>query len=1087
MGSLKIGDLLCNPDGSISNVIAIHPLGKKQLYKFTFKDNSSCEVTDDHLWLAWKNRGSSKKNGKRFAGENGAKIWVTTELYKKVNEGRKFNIPINQPVTFTDSARYKRRPVNPYHLGVLLGDGCLNNTVRVSLADKEIADKIKNLCGNEINPIRQNKNLYTWSVKANSKTVDYLKSQGLYGKVANSKFIPKAYLLGSIEERWELLRGLMDTDGTVSKIGECTFSSASKQLVDDIAFLAHSLGAYVTYRLKYPFFKDKNGNRKEGQTSYIIRLKFREPEMAFYLPRKKNLCLIKPQSMSRQIVSIEKTTVEECQCITVSHPNGLYITNDFIVTHNSVALLMAALQYVDQPNYSALLLRRTYAELALPGALMDLAAEWLQPFRKTKEVHWAEKNKTYTFKSGATLTFGFLEHPNDKYRYQGAQFQFIGYDELTQFDEQDYIYLFSRSRRTKAMAENVPIRFRVASNPGGIGHCVPFGDVLTPKGWVPIQEITTKSEVFTVASDGKLNIAKVDQTHKSFYEGDMVNIKTRNLDITCTPNHSLPKLNELSGKFELTPFDNLPGQATLTRSVTWQSHKELKNFSPPEINLICRKSRHNQPDKISGDNYLKLLGWMLSEGFTSIRPLKHDWLFGIAQSKQINRMEIKTLLDSCGFIYRQTPTTFTVASKKWASYFKQFGKCRDKFIPQEIKALSKRQLQLLFDAMMAGDGCRNYYYTSSKRLADDFCEIAIKLGYIVKMNQRQRRNRQGLSYEISCTKTNSGGTYLSTGHHLYNVTTSCKRKSDITKTEFKGFIYCLGIDKTHTFIIRQNGSVWISGNSWVKKRFLSPEAKTKGRIFIPAILSDNKHLDYDSYVENLMEMDPIEREQLLNGDWEVSSGGKVFKREWFEILKSFLEFNPKTDHIQRVRYWDLAASDAEVSRAYGYKPAFTVGLKMAKLTRRGAQDLYIIENIKRFQKLPNDVEFEIIQTALQDGKQVDIWMEEEPGSSGKKVTEDYKKVLSGFNFHAQKESGSKVLRASKVASTAGNGQIKLIEGFWNNDFLDEVDYFPDSTYKDQVDCLSGAFDKLRFHDSYSVIPKAIGQENSSYWLSQSYI
>lgn len=74
----------------------------------------------------------------------------------------------------------------------------------------------------------------------------------------------------------------------------------------------------------------------------------------------------------------------------------------------SIALLMAALQYVDVPGYSALLLRRTFAELDLPGALMDLASEWLYPFRKSKEVHWSDKNKTYTFPNNASISFGYL-------------------------------------------------------------------------------------------------------------------------------------------------------------------------------------------------------------------------------------------------------------------------------------------------------------------------------------------------------------------------------------------------------------------------------------------------------------------------------------------------------------------------------------------------------------------------------------------------------------------------------------------------------------------------------------------------------
>ena len=109
----------------------------------------------------------------------------------------------------------------------------------------------------------------------------------------------------------------------------------------------------------------------------------------------------------------------------------------------SDALLMAALQYVSVPSYAALLLRRTYADLSLPGALMSRAFEWLIP----TDARWKSSEKTWVFPSGATLTFGYLDHSGSEYRYQSSEFQFIGFDELTQFRESQYRYLFSRLRR----------------------------------------------------------------------------------------------------------------------------------------------------------------------------------------------------------------------------------------------------------------------------------------------------------------------------------------------------------------------------------------------------------------------------------------------------------------------------------------------------------------------------------------------------------------------------------------------------------------------------------------------------------------
>lgn len=130
----------------------------------------------------------------------------------------------------------------------------------------------------------------------------------------------------------------------------------------------------------------------------------------------------------------------------------------------SDAILMAALQYVHVPGYAALILRRSYADLVLPGAIMNRALDWLAG----SDAKWNNKEKTFTFPSGATLTFGYLQTETDKYRYQGAEFQFIGFDELTQFTSSQYLYLFSRLRRLKT--SDIPLRMRGASNPGGVGH-----------------------------------------------------------------------------------------------------------------------------------------------------------------------------------------------------------------------------------------------------------------------------------------------------------------------------------------------------------------------------------------------------------------------------------------------------------------------------------------------------------------------------------------------------------------------------------------------------------------------------------------
>ena len=171
----------------------------------------------------------------------------------------------------------------------------------------------------------------------------------------------------------------------------------------------------------------------------------------------------------------------------------------------SDALLMAALQYVHVPGYAAIILRRTYADLALPGALLDRAREWLTG----TDARWNAQEKTWTFPSGATLTFGYLEQETQKYRYQSAEFQYIAFDELTQFSKTQYTYLFTRLRKpSNGALAAVPLRMRSASNPGNVGH--QWVKQRFIQGWdkrSPIYEREGRTFVFAMLTDN----AHIDQ------------------------------------------------------------------------------------------------------------------------------------------------------------------------------------------------------------------------------------------------------------------------------------------------------------------------------------------------------------------------------------------------------------------------------------------------------------------------------------------------------------------------------------------------------------------------------------------------
>lgn len=171
-------------------------------------------------------------------------------------------------------------------------------------------------------------------------------------------------------------------------------------------------------------------------------------------------------------ISVQK--IEGCssvpvKCIKIAHPSHTFLVGKTLIpTHNSDALLMGGLQYVDTKGYAGIIFRKTYADLTKPGALIDRAKEWLFKF---EDVRWNEKDKKFEFfaKYGphketiSILQFGYLENGNDKYNYQGGEYQFIGFDELTHIDMASYIYMFSRLRRLQGSP--VPLRVRGASNP----------------------------------------------------------------------------------------------------------------------------------------------------------------------------------------------------------------------------------------------------------------------------------------------------------------------------------------------------------------------------------------------------------------------------------------------------------------------------------------------------------------------------------------------------------------------------------------------------------------------------------------------
>ncbi len=239
------------------------------------------------------------------------------------------------------------------------------------------------------------------------------------------------------------------------------------------------------------------------------------------------------------------------------------------------------------------------------------------------------------------------------------------------------------------------------------------------------------------------------------------------------------------------------------------------------------------------------------------------------------------------------------------------------------------------------------------------------------------------------------------------------------------------------------------GHEWVRARFIDTEP-ADGRLFIPARLADNPHLDGELYRENLSELDAVTRAQLLEGDWQVRTEGALFQRDWLCVVEE------RPAQAQRVRYWDKAATEGGGARSAGV------------LIARTDRGLYYVEDVVCGQWSALKREQIMRATAERDGREVAIWTEQEPGSGGKESAEASVRNLAGFSVHTDRVSGSKCERAAPLAAQCEAGNVKIVRGAWNQGYLEELCSFPLGSFADQVDASSGAFNKLARNRQWSI-------------------
>lgn len=331
IGSLNIGDEVIGSDGKPTKIIAIHPQGIIDVYKMVFSDGTSTECSSEHLWLT-QTMSESRSNTWKLRDTKSLVGTVKNKHNQKIHK-----IPIARPIQFNKQDVV----ISPYILGALLGDGCFTgNSIGFTSADEGILNRIKELLPDTLNLVHRDG--YGYVIVNNNKDnvyIDYLRELGLWGHLGNTKFIPDIYKFNSVDIRLEVLRGLLDTDGCIFKHRSgnprIQFSSISEQLVDDVAFLVTSLGGVVHKRKRIYTDEDihtYNGKViKHKHNSYVLDIIININP--FFLSRKANQ--FKEMNPKRLISEIKHVGKKNCVCITIDNDNGLYLTNDAIVTHNS--------------------------------------------------------------------------------------------------------------------------------------------------------------------------------------------------------------------------------------------------------------------------------------------------------------------------------------------------------------------------------------------------------------------------------------------------------------------------------------------------------------------------------------------------------------------------------------------------------------------------------------------------------------------------------------------------------------------------------------------------------------------------------
>lgn len=328
MADMRVGSIVTGPDGGRRRVTHINDAGTHPVYRLHFRDGTSAECSPHHLWAVdkvWGGRGRVTIRTHEIA---------ESYIYRSPGGQTqyRYRLPQNSAIEFNSVGKL---PLNPYLVGALIGDGTLSNTsVRYTSADEEVINRVRASVPDGYVVTKEARYDYRITHHGGRGVKlpgprralrDALLAIGLSGLRSHEKYIPAIYLMASIGDRLDLLRGLMDTDGCASG-GRASYHTCSERLASDVLFLVRSLGGMATHSVK----PDHRGYRD----MYYIHVAMPDGVSPFSLNRKKAALSWRQHEFAKTITYVELLPSAPVRCITVDALDGQYITDGFAVTHN---------------------------------------------------------------------------------------------------------------------------------------------------------------------------------------------------------------------------------------------------------------------------------------------------------------------------------------------------------------------------------------------------------------------------------------------------------------------------------------------------------------------------------------------------------------------------------------------------------------------------------------------------------------------------------------------------------------------------------------------------------------------------------